>query len=193
MDESTVKTLRFFDVENTDHLDNDILAFSAILNIAEAQLSSNGGINFELILEYGGNNSVAIHNPLYFIQYSLADSNKTRLFNNRKPPILLIHRQGPLDATSDFSFEIVGIRKDGQNLNIEEQANAPTLAFSRSDKQRYFLKVSGFINEQTRQREDIPEGKYQLEVTFSIVEAGSNGKSRTLKAQDIAISIKNGE
>jgi hypothetical protein len=196
MDETDIKTVRFFDLKDVDRLDRDIASFSATLNVAEAQYASNGGINFELSLRYVGSARIEIHNPLYFIQYSLTGSDKTQLFNNRKPPIPLIHRQGPIDATADFSFSILKIEKDGENLNIQEQVNMPTLAFTQSGEQRYFLQISKFINEGTRQPEDIPAGKYHLEVVFSIIKASINGKttenpqSRTLKAPDIAILYK---
>jgi hypothetical protein len=196
MDELDIKTVRFFDLKNVDRLDKDIASFSAILNVAEAQYASNGGINFELSLRYAAPVRIEIHNPLYFIQYSLTGSDKTRLFNNRKPPIPLIHRQGPIDATADFSFSILKIEKGGESLNIQEQVNMPTLAFTQSGEQRYFLQISKFINEGTRQPEDIPGGNYHLEVVFSIIKASIDGKttenpqSRTLKAQDIAVLYK---
>lgn len=196
MDEMDTKTIRFFDLKNIDHLEKDIASFSATLSVAETQRASNGGINFELSLRYEAPGKIEIHNPLYFIQYSLTGSDKTRLFNNRKPPIPLIHRQRPIDAATDFSFNILKIEKDGGNLNIQEQVRMPTLAFTQGDEQRYFLKISKFINEGTRQPEDIPGGNYHLEVVFSIIKASIDGKttenpqSRTLKAQDIAVLYK---
>ncbi|WP_143053069.1 hypothetical protein [Nitrosovibrio tenuis] len=188
-----MKTISFFDLKSIDHLGKDIAAFSAMLNIAEVQAVSNGGINLELSLRYEGTDSIEIHNPLYFVQYILAGSDKTQLFNNTKPPIPLINRQGPIDPNIDFSFNILGIQKNGENQNIHEQVNVPTLTFNKSDRQSYFLQISKYLNQRTRQPEDIPEGIYQLEVIFSIINAGkgANGpQSRTLKAQDISIRLQ---
>jgi len=198
MDEPDTETVRFFDLKNIDRLDKDIASFLAILSVAGSQYASNGGINFELSLRSEAPRKIEIHNPLYFIQYSLTGSDKTRLFNNRKPPIPLIHRQRPIDAATDFSFNILKIEKDGRNLNIQEQARMPTLAFTQGDEQRYFLQISKFIDEETRQAEDIPAGKYHLEVVFSIIKAidgktTENPQSRTLKAQDIVILYKPSE
>jgi hypothetical protein len=199
MDEPDTKTVRFFDLKNIDRLDKDIASFSAILSVAGSQYASNGGINFELSLRYEAPGRIEIHNPLYFIQYSLTGSDKTRLFNNRKPPIPLIHRQGPIAADSDFSFSILKIEKDGKNLNIQEQANMPTLAFVNGDEQTYLLQISKFINEESREPKDIPAGNYHLEVVFSIIKASIDGKttenpqSRTLKAQDIVVLYKPNE
>ncbi|MBA4142843.1 MAG: hypothetical protein H0X43_07520 [Nitrosospira sp.] len=90
----------------------DIIAFSAMLTIAEKQSPLNGGINFELSLQYeGAGNSIEIHNPLYSLQYILTGSDKTQQLKGGKPPIPLINRQGPISANTDFNFNILGIKK----------------------------------------------------------------------------------
>ena len=187
-----MKTINFSDLKNTDCVNKNITAFSAILNISEMQSASNGGINFELGLQYEGTNDIAVYNPIYFVQYILKGSDKAQLFNGGKPPIPLINRKRPIDETTDFNFNILKIKKNGENLNIGEQVNMPTIHFQRGDKLSYYLQISKYLNQQTRQPEDVPEGLYHIELLFSIIEAdttGSSLQSRTLKVQDISISF----
>jgi hypothetical protein len=169
------------------------MAFSAKVNIAEVQPASTGGINFELSLQYEGVNTMKIHNPLHFVQYSLTGSEKTQLFNNTKPPIPLVNRRGAIDATADFGFNILGVVKNGESLNIQEQVNVPTPNFETGDKQSYFLQISEYLNQQTGRLEDLPKGNYQLEVIFSIIDAATTAdrpRSRTLKAQNMSITLE---
>lgn len=196
MNEPKIKSVQFSDTRPVDALNADLAGFSAILNVAEAQPVSNGGINFDLSLRYHSTHEVEIHNPLYFIQYHLTGSNKHQQFDNKKPPIPLIHRQGKIDPAADFSFQILAITKNGQSLDIKEQVNTPTLVFTQGDDQTYFLQISKFTDEKTRQSEGIPEGKYHLEIAFSIVKAGISDKatetpeSRMLKAQENVVLYK---
>jgi hypothetical protein len=186
-----MKTINFSDVKITDGVNENISAFSAILNISELQSVSNGGINFELGLQYSGTSGVAIHNPIYFIQYILKGSDKTQ-FSGGKPPIPLINRKGPIDEMSDFNFNILEIKKNGENLNISEQVNMPTIHFQRGDKLSYHLQISKYLNQQTRKPEDVPEGRYHIELLFSIIGADKTEgslQSRTLKVQDISFSF----
>src|SRR5690242_7238438 len=191
MNESKIKSVQFRDIGTDDRSNGDIAAFSAILIVAGAQPASNGGINLDLSLKYQGTHKVEIHNPLYFIQYHLTGSDKTQRFDNKKPPIPLVHRQGKIDPATDFSFQILAITKNGQNLDTPEQVNAPTVAFTQGDDQKYFLQISKFTDEKTQRAEELPEGEYHLEIAFSIVNAGISSKtietpeSRTLKAQEI--------
>jgi hypothetical protein len=140
-------------------------------------------------LQYNGVKKVEIHNPIYFIQYHLTGSDKGQRFDNKKPPIPLVHLQGKIDAGADFSFQILAITRNGQDLDIQEQVNTSIVAFTHGGDQRYFLQISKFTDEKTRRSEGIPEGKYRLEIVFSIVKAGISGKtaetpeSRTLKAE----------
>lgn len=193
MNDPNMKSIPFSDLDNTDHLNEDIKAFSATLNISESQSASNGGIRFELALRYEGTNDIAIHNPLYFVQYVLKGSDETKSFRGVKPPVPLINRKGPIDETTDFSFDILRITKNGEDLNIKEQANTPTVAFRKGDKQIYYLQISESPNQQTGKPEDLPEGTYHLELLFSIVGSETTGgdlQSRTLKVQDISVSFK---
>jgi len=61
--------------------------------------------------------------------------------------------------------------------------------------QRYFLRISEYMDVQIPQTADIPEGNYQLQLIFSIIEAttnktGERPPSRTLKAEGVLISYK---
>src|SRR6266849_7437542 len=114
MEDSNMKTINFSDLKNTDCVNKNITAFSAILNISEMQSASNGGINFELGLQYEGTNDIAVYNPIYFVQYILKGSDKAQLFNGGKPPIPLINRKRPIDETTDFNFNILKIKKNGE-------------------------------------------------------------------------------
>ncbi|MGH8685593.1 MAG: hypothetical protein ACREUM_09620 [Nitrosospira sp.] len=193
MNDSNMKTINFFDLKNTDHLNKDIAAFSAVVNISEIQSAASGGINLEFSLQYEGTNNISIHNPIYFIQYILKGTDKAQLFNGGKPPILLINRQGPIDETNDFNFDILRITKNRENLNIRDQVNMPIITFQKGDRQSYSLQISKYVNQQTRQPGDIPEGTYHLELLLSIVgsdAADGARSSRTLKAQDISFSYK---
>jgi hypothetical protein len=164
-----------------------------MLNISETQSASQGGIIFELVLQYEGANDLAIHNPIYFVQYVLKGSDQTQMFKGGKPPIPLINRQGPIDETTDFNFDILGITKNGEHLNIREQVNKPIITFQKSDKQSYYLRISRIVNQQTRPSEVIPEGKYHLELILSIVASDSTSdavQSRTLRVEDVSFSFK---
>lgn len=199
MNEPKIKRVQFFDSRPVDTSNAHLAGFSAILNIAEAQPVSARGISFELSLQYNGINRVEIHNPLYFVQYNLTGSGKGQRFDNKKPPIPLIHRQGKIDPATDFSFQILAITRNGQNLDIHEQVNTPILAFTQGGDQKYSLQISRFTDEKTHQSEEIPEGKYHLEIVFSIVRAGVPGKtvetpeSRMLKAQETVVLYKPNE
>lgn len=193
MNDLDMKTVNFFDLKNTDHLDKDIAAFSAAVNIPEIQSAASGGINLEFALQYEGINSISIHNPIYFLQYILKGTDKAQLFNGGKPPIPLINRQGPIDEINDFNFDILRITKNKEDLNIRDQVNMPIVTFQKGDRQSYSLQISKYVNQQTRQSEDIPEGTYHLELLLSIVgsdAADGAPPSRTLKAQDISFSFK---
>lgn len=196
MNEPKIKNVQFSDIRPAETSNADLAGFSAILKIAEAQPVSPRGISFELSLQYNGINRVEIHNPLYFVQYNLTGSDKTQRFDNKKPPIPLVHRQGKIDPATDFSFQILAITRNGQSLDIKEQVNMPILAFTEGDTQKYSLQISRFTDEKTRQSEEIPEGKYHLEIAFSIVEASISSKtteipeSRMLKAEESVVLYK---
>ncbi len=193
MNESNTKIISFFDVNKTDHLTNDMTAFSAVLTIAEIQSVSNGGIDFGLSLQYEGANRIEIHNPIYFFQTILSGRDKTQLFNGGKPPIPLINRKGPINEATDFNFNILAIKKNGDSLNIHEQINLPSIPFQKGDEQSYYLQISKYLNQQTKQLEDIPQGIYHLEILFSIIGADSTEgdlQNRTLKVQDISVSFR---
>ncbi len=90
----------------------------------------------------------------------------------------------------DFSHVRVHTRhnRNTQNLNIPAQVNTPTLTFANGDMQRYFLRISEYMDVQIPQTADIPEGNYQLQLIFSIIKAtanktGERPPSRTLKAE----------
>lgn len=185
MSDTNMKSIPFSDIDNSDDLNDDIRAFSASLNISETQSASNGGISFELVLQYEGASDMAIHNPLYFIHYVLKSSDETKSFTGVKPPIPLINRKGPIDETTDFDFDILRITKNGKDLNVKEQVNIPIVVFRKGDKQIYNLQISGLT-------EELPEGTYHLELLFSIVGSETTGaiQSRTLKVQDISVSFK---
>ena len=188
-----MKPIPFSDLDNTDDLNEDIKAFSATLNISQTQTAANGGIRFELALEYEGANNIDIHNPLYFVEYALKGSDDSRSFRGEKPPILLINRKGPIDENSDFSFDILRITKNGGDLNIKQQVNSPILGFKKGDQQIYYLQLSKHLNQQTGKAEKIPEGAYHLELLFSLVQSDTSDNdphSRTLKVQDISVSLK---
>ena len=192
MEGSNMTTINCSDLKNTDGVNKNIAAFSASVNISETQSASSGGISFELDLQYEGTNDIAVHNPIYFVQYILKGSDKAQLFNGGKPPIPLINRKGPIDETADFNFDILKIEKNGRSLNIREQVNLPTIQFQRGDTLRYYLQISRYLNQQTRQSEDLPEGRYHMELLFSIIEADtteSSRQSRTLKAENISVSF----
>src|SRR5262245_47343223 len=187
--DSNMKTINFSDLNNTDRANNNIAAFSASVNISETQSASSGGISFELSLQYEGTNDIAVHNPIYFVQYILKGSDKAQLFNGGKPPIPLINRKGPIDDTTDFNLNNLKIEKNGESMNIGKQLNMPTIHFQRGDKLSYYLQISKYLDQQTRQPKDVPEGIYYLELLFSIVEADTTGgslQSRTLKVEDIS-------
>src|SRR5262245_55724429 len=172
MKDSNMKTINFSDLNNTGGVNSNIAAFSASVNISETQSASSGGISFELSLQYEGTNDIAVHNPIYFVQYILKGRDKAQLFNGGKPPIPLINRKGPIDETTDFNFNILKIEKNGQNLNIREQVNMPTIQFQRGDKLSYYLQIpKKHLDQQTRESEDLPEGLYDIELLFSIIEA----------------------
>jgi len=192
MEDSNMTTINFSDLKNTDGVNKNIAAFAASLDISETQSVSSGGISFELSLQYEGTKGIAVHNPIYFVQYTLKGSDKAQLFNGGKPSIPLINRKGPIDETSDFNFNVLKIEKNGRNLNIREQANMPTIQFQRGDKLSYYLQISQYLNQQTRQYEDLPEGVYRLELLFSIIEADTtegSPQSRTLKVADVSVSF----
>ena len=191
MRELNMKSIRFSDIDNTDELNEDIKAFSATLNISEVQSFAKGGIRFELGLQYQGVNEIAIHNPLYFVQYVLKGSDRS--FTGEKPPILLINRKGPVDEKTDFSFDILRITKNGEDLNINQQVNLPTIPFRKGDNQIDYLQISKHTDRQTGNPQEIPEGTYHLELLFSVVGVGATDgdpQSRTLKVQEIAVSFK---
>jgi len=192
MEGSNMTTINCSDLKNTDGVNKNIAAFSASVNISETQSASSGGISFELGLRYEGTNDIAVHNPIYFVQYILKGGDKAQLFNGGKPPIPLINRKGPIDETADFNFNILKIEKNGRNLSIREQVNMPTIQFQRGDRLGYYLQISKYLNQQTRQSEDVPEGLYHMELLFSIIDADtteSSPQSRTLKAEDISVSF----
>ena len=195
MKEPKTKSIQFSDIQPIEQTNGDMLAFSAVLRAAEIQDISSGGISFEVSLQYAGTNKIEIHNPLYFIQYNLTDVDKKQRFDNKKPPIPLIHRQGKIDPAADFSFQILAIARNTQNQDIPAQVNTPTITFANGDMQRYFLRISEYMDGQIPQTADIPEGNYQLQLIFSIIEAtasktGERPPSRTLKAEGVLISYK---
>ena len=188
-----MKSITFSDVENTDDLNEDIKAFSATVNISEAQSASNGGIRFELVLEYEGSNDIAIHNPLYFVQYVLKGSDASKSFKGVKPPIPLINRKVPIDESTDLNFDILRITKNGADLNIKQQVNMPIVTFRKGDKQLYYLQISKHSDEQTGKPEKIPEGTYHMELLLSVVQSDTTQgdvQSRTFKVQEISVSFK---
>src|SRR5262245_57335547 len=193
MNHPNMKTIYFSDLKTADQISGDISAFSAILNIPETQSASQGGINFELCLQYEGANDIAIHNPIYFVQYILKGSDQTQIFKGGKPPIPLINRKGTIDEATDFNFDILGITRNGEKLNVREQVNKSIVTFQKSDKQSYNLRISRIVNQQTRSPEVIPEGTYHLELLLSIVASDSTSDavhSRTLRVEDVSFSYK---
>jgi hypothetical protein len=189
MSDSNPKTIRLSDLKSVDSLDKELSKFSLFLNISEVQSAANGGINFELGMQYEGANDSAIHNPIYFLQYVLKGSDKTLLYKGGKPPIPLINRQGPIDETTDFNFDILRITRNGEDLNIREEVNRPIVTFQNGDKRSYDLQISRLLNQQTRHPEDIPEGTCHLELLLSLVKSDTTGgavQNRTLGAQDVS-------
>jgi hypothetical protein len=186
VDVPNMKTISFSDLKDTAQLDKNIRAFSAVLDFSETQSAADRGISFAIVLEYEGADAIAIHNPLYFLQYVLKGSDKTQQFKGKKAPIPLINRQGPLDETTDFNFDILGILKNGTALTVRDEVNRPTVSFQKGDKQNYRLKISP-------PTENWSGGDYYLDLLLSIVGSDSSGgapQSRTLGVQDVAISIK---
>lgn len=193
IDNSNMKIVKFYDVKDSEKLDSDITAFSASLSFLEIQPISNNGINFKLDLQYEGSNDIAIHNPIYFVQYTLKGSDTTQQFIGGKPPILLINRQGTIDEVTDFNFDILQITKNSESLNIREYVNMPSITFHKDDQYSYDLQISKYQNQQTKQFENIPEGTYHLDLNLSIVESdatSSTHQSRTLRLQEIYFSVK---
>lgn len=193
IDNSNMKIVNFYDVKDSEKLDSDITAFSASLSFLEIQPISNNGINFKLDLQYEGSNDIAIHNPIYFVQYTLKGSDTTQQFIGGKPPILLINRQGTIDEVTDFNFDILQITKNSESLNIREYVNMPSITFHKDDQYSYDLQISKYQNQQTKQFENIPEGTYHLDLNLSIVESDATSstlQSRTLRLQEIYFSVK---
>jgi hypothetical protein len=189
MSNSGAKTINFSDASNADHLSEEMSAFSATLTIAEAQPASNGGIIFELGLRYEGADGLAVHNPIYYAQSVLKGSDRTQTFKGGKPPIPLVNRKGPIDETTDFNFDILGITKNGEDLNVRDEVNRPTVTFHKGDRRSYRLRISRYMNQQTASTEDIPEGAYHLELLLSLV-AGDAAQSRMLRVPDVSVSFK---
>src|SRR6476660_513123 len=171
MKDPNTKSIPFSDLDNTGELNEEIKAFTATLNISQTQIAANGGIRFEVELEYVGINNIAIHNPLYFVQYVLKGSDQS--FSGAKPPVLLINRKGPIDEKTDFSFDILRITKNREDLNINQQVNLAIVDFKTGDRQTYYLQISKHTTRQTGTPEDIPEGTYHLELLFSLVESNA--------------------
>lgn len=188
-----MKIISFSDTKKTDYFIKDISTFLAEIAIAEIQFVSNGGIDFEISLLYEGTNNIVIHNPIYFFQYILSGRDKAQLFKGGKPPIPLVNRMLPISEATDFNFNILAIKKNGDCLNIHEQVNMPSISFQKGDKQSYLLQISKFLNQQTKQLEDIPQGTYHLELLFSIIGLETTEgdlQSRTLEVKNISVLFR---
>jgi hypothetical protein len=193
MNNSGVKTISFSDVTDAGHLSKDMRAFAATLNISEAQSALDGGITFELGLQYEGDKDLAVHNPIYYVQYVLKGSDPARTFTGVKPPIPLLNRKGPIDETSDFNFDILGITKNGEDLNVREEVNKPIVTFRKGDRQSYRLRISQFVNQQSGRPEDLPAGTYHVELLLSLIASDATGdaaESRTLRVPYVPVSLK---
>lgn len=180
--------IAFHHVNGSSTSTNNTNSFSALIQLAEKQ-GAKEGINFDFVLQYEGEKVTAIHNPLFYFQYTV-QSGDLHLKTEWKAPIPLINSKSKV-TPDDFNFHILKIRSGDKELLIDREINKTTIEVEASETIIYSLRNGGFMKDGNVQ--SFKPGTYQLSFQFSIILADQESKplqAVTLKTNSVMIHLE---
>lgn len=167
----------------------DRLARLAVFAEVEPLQDARRGIAFALEVTNQGEQQVELSNPIDHVQYMITDAAGVPLRNVPSVSRIKIDAVGESVAPLLDRFSAISLRRDGSELNFEDEARRATITLPPASSYTLDLRVSRMAGDEGTL--EIPAGSYTITLTCSLVAAAAEGADfRLLQSDAIPVELE---